>query len=263
VWAAYIAAAREIWPDALFAAETVGAPFEEVTRLQPAGFSYLFNSSKWWDFRSHWLLEQRKLIGELVASIGFPESHDTPRLADEMNGNPNALRLWYLFAASFSAGCLMPMGYEFGFRRPLHVVSSRPEDWETTSINLCDFIAAVNRLKLGQPVLSEECSLLLLPSSNPAVLIMWRGSASLRQEALVFLNTDFWNDQYVEVNDLRAFVQSGQPLVDVSPELQMDFVAVSPFSYKLRPGQGLVLVTPSPRDAPIRLGWQRAPAAAV
>ena len=77
------------------------------------------------------------------------------------------------------------------------------------------------------------------------------------EEALLFFNTDFWNDQHVEVNDLRAFVQSGQPLVDVSPEFQMGFVAVAPFSYQLRPGQGLVLVTPSPSDTPIRLGWQR------
>ena len=44
----------------------------------------------------------------------------------------------------------------------------------------------------------------------------------------MFFNTDFWHDQYVEVSDLRAFVQSGQPLVDVSPEYRMDFVAVTP-----------------------------------
>ena len=164
-----------------------------------------------------------------------------------MDGNPNALKLWYLFTATFSAGCLMPVGFEFGFRRSLHVVSTRPEDWEATPIDLCEFITAVNRLKVDHPVFREE-SLLLLPSSNPAVLIMWRGSATAGQEALLFLNTDFWHDQYVEVSDLRAFVQSGKPLVDVSPEFRMDFVAVSPFSYQLRPGQSLVLVTHSPRD---------------
>ncbi|MGO9903592.1 MAG: alpha-amylase family glycosyl hydrolase [Solirubrobacteraceae bacterium] len=247
-WRRLIADAKSDRPDAVFVAETLGCTPWETSATAAAGFDFVFNSSKWWDFRSHWLLEQRKLIGELVASIGFPESHDTPRLADEMNGNPNALKLWYLFTASFSAGCLMPVGFEFGFRRRLHVVSTRPEDWETTSIDLCDFITAVNRLKADQPVFCEECSVLLLPSSNPAVLIMWRGSATLGQEALLFFNTDFWREQYVEVGDLRAFVQSGQPLADVSPEFQMDFVAVAPFSYQLRPGQGLVLVTPSPHD---------------
>jgi starch synthase (maltosyl-transferring) len=248
LWQRLIAETNNEQPDTVFVAETLGCTPWETATTAGAGFDFVFNSSKWWDFRSHWLLEQRKLIGERVASIGFPESHDTPRLADEMDGNPNALRLWYLFTATFSAGCLMPVGFEFGFRRSLHVVSTRPEDWEATPIDLCEFITAVNRLKVDHPVFREECSLLLLPSSNPAVLIMWRGSATAGQESLLFLNTDFWHDQYVEVSDLRAFVQSGKPLVDVSPEFRMDFVAVSPFSYQLRPGQSLVLVTHSPPD---------------
>jgi starch synthase (maltosyl-transferring) len=248
LWRRLIADTKNERPDTVFVAETLGCTPWETAATARAGFDFVFNSSKWWDFRGHWLLEQRKLIGELMPSIGFAESHDTPRLADEMNGNPNALKLWYLFTATFSAGCLMPVGFEFGFRRSLHVVTTRPEDWEATSVDLCEFITAVNHLKADQPVFCEECSLLLLPSSNPAVLIMWRGSATVGQEALLFFNTDFWGEQYVEVGDLRAFVQSGQPLVDVSPEFRMDFVAVTPFSYKLGPGQGLVLVTPSPRD---------------
>ena len=250
LWRRLIADTKNDLPDAVFVAETLGCSPWETIATAGAGFDFVFNSAKWWDFRSHWLLEQRKLTGELVASIGFPESHDTPRLADEMNGNPNASKLWYLFTALFSAGCLMPVGFEFGFRRSLHVVSTRPEDWETTSVDLCEFITAVNRLKALQPIFSQESSMLLLPSSNPAVLIMWQGSATLGQEALLFFNTDFWREQYVEVSDLRAFVQSGQPLVDVSLEFRMDYVAVAPFSYQLRPGQGVVLVTRSPRGSP-------------
>lgn len=65
----------------------------------------------------------------------------------------------------------------------------------------------------------------------------------------MFINTDVWHDQHVEVSDLQAFVQSGQALVDISPEYRMDFVAVAPFSYQLRPGQGIVLVTRSPRTS--------------
>jgi starch synthase (maltosyl-transferring) len=250
LWRRLIADTKKDRPRTVFVAETLGCSPWETIATADAGFDFVCNSAKWWDFRSHWLLEQHKLIGELVASIAFPESHDTPRLADEMNGNPNASKLWYLFTASFSAGCLMPVGFEFGFRRSLDVVSTRPEYWETTSVDLREFIAAVNRLKADQPIFSRESSMLLLPSSNPAVLIMWQGSATLGQEALLFFNTDCWHDQYVEVSDLRAFVQSGQPLVDVSPEFRMDYVAVAPFSYQLRPGQGVVLVTPSPRGSP-------------
>ena len=246
-WRRLIADIKDERPLTVFVAETLGCTPWDTAATAAAGFDFVCNSAKWWDFRSHWLLEQRKLIGEQVASIGFPESHDTPRLAEEMHGNPNTSKLWYLFTALFSAGCLMPIGFEFGFRRALHVVNTRSEDWETTSVDLREFIHAVNRLKTDIALFSQESSLLLLPSSNPAVLIMWQGSATLGQEALLFFNTDCWHDQDVEVNDLRAFVQSGQPLVDVSPEYQMEFVAVAPFSYQLRPGQGIVLVTRSPR----------------
>ncbi len=250
VWRRLIADTKSERPDVVFVAETLGCTPWATIATAAAGFDFVFNSAKWWDFRSHWLLEQRKLIGELVASIGFPESHDTPRLAAEMNGNTNALMLWYLFTATFSAGCMMPIGFEFGFRRRLHVVSTRPEDWETTSVDLCEFITAVNRLKLDQPILTEESPVLLLPSSNPAVVIMWRGSAVSGQEVLVFFNTDCYGDQYVEISDLRTYVQSGKPLVDVSPGYRMDFVSVAPFAYNLHPGQGVVLVTPSPRQSP-------------
>jgi starch synthase (maltosyl-transferring) len=147
----------------VFVAETLGCTAWETAATAAAGFDFVCNSVKWWDFRSHWLPEQRKLIGELVASIGFAESHDTPRLAEEMQGNPNASKLWYLFSALFSAGCLMPIGLEFGFRRALHVVSSRPEDWETTSVDLREFILAVNRLKTVIALFSQESSMLLLP----------------------------------------------------------------------------------------------------
>jgi starch synthase (maltosyl-transferring) len=250
LWRRLIADTKDDRPLTVFVAETLGCTPWETAATAAAGFDFVCNSAKWWDFRSHWLLEQRKLLGEQVPSIGFPESHDTPRLAEETHGNANASKLWYLFTALFSAGCLMPIGFEFGFRGALHVVNTRPEDWETTSVDLREFIVAVNRLKTDIALFSEESSLLLLPSSNPAVLIMWQGSATLGQEALLFFNTDVWHDQHVEVSDLRAFVQSGQPLLDVSPEYRMDFVAVAPFSYQLRPGQGIVLVTRSPRASP-------------
>jgi starch synthase (maltosyl-transferring) len=246
VWRRLIADVKHDRPDTVLVAETLGCPPRATLATAGAGFDFVFNSSKWWDFRSTWLLEQRQLIGGVVASIGFAESHDTPRLADEVEGNPDALKLWYLFTALFSAGCLMPVGFEFGFRRPLHVVTTRPEDWETPSVDLCRFITAVNRLKVDEPIFSEESPLMLLPSANPAVVIMWRGSARFGQEALLFFNTDVCLDQQIEVPDLRVFVQTGQTLTDVSPEFRMDFVPVTPFSYQLRPGQGLVLVTPFP-----------------
>ena len=103
-------------------------------RCAAAGFDFLFNSAKWWDFRAPWLLEQYDLYRQVAPTVAFPESHDTERLAMEL-GDPEPpelerhYRLRYLFAAAFSSGVMMPMGYEYGCRTPLDVVGSRPGDW--------------------------------------------------------------------------------------------------------------------------------------
>ncbi|MEO6991533.1 MAG: maltotransferase domain-containing protein, partial [Candidatus Baltobacteraceae bacterium] len=161
VWRRLIEVARGLVPTALFAAETLGATPAQVEQLAAAGFDYLFNSSKWWDFRADWLLEQYEAFRHIAPSIAFPESHDTVRLASELEGSSSDelaahYRFRYLFAATFSAGVMMPMGYEYGFAKALDVVATRPEDWEMPRFDIIDFIAAVNSLKARIEPLNEE-----------------------------------------------------------------------------------------------------------
>lgn len=94
----------------------------------------------------------------------FPKSHDTPRLATELVAkgihDPWRIeahyRLRYLFAAFFSSGVMMPMGFETGQRRKLDVVKTRPEDMEAPLFDLRSFITAANRMKGSLPALNEE-----------------------------------------------------------------------------------------------------------
>src|SRR5690348_17570993 len=58
VWRRLIDAAKAVDPEIVFLAENLGATVAEVEALGKAGFDYLFNSMKWWDFESSWLLEQ-------------------------------------------------------------------------------------------------------------------------------------------------------------------------------------------------------------
>ena len=242
-WERLFARLRRDNPKVIFMAETLGCTPDQTRQTAAAGFNYVFNSSKWWDFNGAWLMEQYDLIREGTPSISFPESHDTPRLAAETNGNVNALKQRYLFAALFSAGVLMPMGYEFGFRKPMHVVNSRPTDWEqNTGVDLSDFIRKVNQLKASHEVFQGDHPTAMLHTNNPKVLLMWKGSTKTREEALVILNKDIWNWQHFETGSLRPLVQSGAPLECVSPANPMPFVA-EPFVYELQPGEAIVLTT--------------------
>ena len=68
-------------------------PLSAEIGLAEAGFDYLYNSVKWWDFESPWLLEQYEAYRHIAPSIGFPESHDTKRLVTELlaTGTPESL----------------------------------------------------------------------------------------------------------------------------------------------------------------------------
>jgi starch synthase (maltosyl-transferring) len=241
VWRRLIERTKRAHPEAVFAAETLGCSPQQTKETAAAGFDFVFNSAKWWDFGSPWLLEQYELTRQIAPSIGFPESHDTERLFAESGQNVNALKQRYLFTALFSAGVMMPIGYEFGFSRRLHVVDTKPSDWEQPAVDLTDFIRRVNRIKGEHPLFLEESLIQKLDHPNPAILILWKASRQGKGEALLILNKDPHNRQHCRVEDLNRLVQR-QPLKDVSPEWALDYLP-SPFEFDLEPGMGRVLIT--------------------
>jgi starch synthase (maltosyl-transferring) len=247
VWEHLITHIRKAHPDVVFVAETLGCSPEQTRETAAAGFDAIFNSSKWWDFEGGWLLEQYEQTRRLVPSISFPESHDTERLFHESGGNPSAMKQRYLFAALFSAGVMMPIGFEYGFRRRLDVVNTRPEDWEGTNLDLTEFIAEVNRIRDRFPVFRQEGPIERLHHPNPAILLLRKGSDTGRDTAMLALNKDPWNQQHLRIDDICQVARSPDPLLDASPESPMDRIP-TPFELELGPGMGRVWVTPAIRS---------------
>ena len=181
VWRTLIKAGRQENDELVFAAENLGSLQEETLAMRGAGFDYLFNSSKWWDFRAYWLIDQYEQFRSIAPSVSFPESHDTNRLIVDLEAEgvrdtaavEQRYRDAYLIAAVFSTGVMIPIGYEFGFRKRLHVVETRPTDWEKPAFDISTWIAEVNRMKDSLPVLNEEGPqrALLLADQKVAVLL--------------------------------------------------------------------------------------------
>lgn len=241
-WKRLIHDVRARRKDVCFVAETLGCNPDQTKETARAGFNYVFNSSKYWNFHDPWLISQYNLIRETTCSISFPESHDTPRLWAEANGNINLVKQRYLFSALFSAGVMIPVGFEYGFTKPLHVVKTTPADWENPNADLRDYIAKVNAIKKNHPIFLEESAIQVLHSPNPNLLVLWKGSVKRPHEALLILNKDPWHHQEFYTDSFRHYIQSGAVLRDVSPEYPLDYLP-QPFHYALRPGQGIVLVT--------------------
>jgi starch synthase (maltosyl-transferring) len=190
VWAAVIAEARAVDPAVEFFAETLGCTREQIEALREAGFDYLFNSSKWWDFREGWLLEQYESFRRIAPSVAFPESHDTGRVGAE--ANETVARLRYLFAAFFSAGVMMPLGYEYGFCKQPHVVKSTPQDWEEPQYDLSEFVRETNRMKAECPPLNEEGPQEMISGWDSPVTVLLRRSESGGGVAVGLVNHDPW-----------------------------------------------------------------------
>jgi starch synthase (maltosyl-transferring) len=225
IWQALIAAARNAKPESRFFAETLGCPVPEIAALADAGFDYIFNSSKWWDFRADWALEQYEQTRRIAPSIAFPESHDTPRLATEVGTDDSEriaqhLKFRYLFAAAFSTGVMMPIGYEHGATRRLDVVQTRPEDWNDRRIDISAFIAAANAMKDAIPTLNEEGPMRRVTAPHAESVALLRETVGRADGcALIVLNPS--SSRRVTVDSGALLAESGGVYAefrDVTPE---------------------------------------------
>ena len=224
VWQALIETARAFAPRAVFVADVAAAGVAEAQALRPAGFDFLLNPSRWWDFRSDWLLDRYETLRHVAPSISFPEGHDTPRVVAEVGaGEAHRLaehaRLRYLFAAGFSSGVMMPAGYEYGFSRRLDAVRTRPDDWESPRFDISSHIAAVNAMKASLPALNEEGPQARVTAPRAAAVGLLRHTEARSSCALTLINPDPREAHAVDAGMLLA--ASGgiyQPLVDVTPE---------------------------------------------
>jgi len=176
LWRHLVDVGASVDPEATFFAETLGATEEQTLALGGTGLHYFFNSSKWWDFEQPWCLTQHEEFGKIAPSISFPESHDTGRLAADTGGSEAIQRQRYAFAAVFSAGLMIPVGYEFGFKEGLDVVFTSPKHWEKPAFDIRQFIRRVNLLKLEHPLLQGEGALRLVTKKEADVLVLERKS---------------------------------------------------------------------------------------
>jgi len=228
VWAELIAGARERRADALFAALAPGAERRALRPLPEAGFDYLHNSFRWWDLRSRWLIEELDALRAMAASVSYPESLGSGRLARDLEAaDAETLaahyRLRLQLAAVLSAGLSVPMGYEYGFESSPDPVRGEPGDWtrgcNARRIDITDFVARVNRMKASHPAFNREGPQRLVAGLDGAVgLLRLAGEEGAEGCALTVFNPAAHGVVEVDTRALSAQVAATyDALDDVTP----------------------------------------------
>lgn len=235
LWTYLIEKARNTRKGCLFLAESLGCDFKQVQELAGLGFDYLFNSVKYWDFNAPWGMEQYYKTSPLTPSIAFPESHDTPRLISEYNGDLAAVKRQIMFSALFSTGYMITMGFEYGFHKTLNVVKTDPTWWEESEIDLSDYLRKIADLKKRFPVLNVETGLEIVDQANWPNVFCFKRSQPGMKTVFVLLNKDRFNSQNVYIPDVEAITGAG-PLADVSPEFELSVIPHA-LNYTLRPSE--------------------------
>lgn len=236
LWGRLIKKVKDKYPGFIFVAETLGCKEKDIVELAQAGFDYIYNSSKWWDFKEDWCLRQLEQSRHFCPSISFPETHDTPRLAAETGGDVDYQKMRYLFAVLFSQGLLMPMGYEFGFQRPLDVVATRSDWWAKPYFDLTRFIAQVNRFKKKYPVFNEDNETHLIGDlSHGQVSGLLKIANDGQSKVLILLNTGRSSPQPVTVWDLPGIFQTAGGFKMIAPGKKDEVVETVPYETNLEP----------------------------
>ncbi len=223
VWRGLIADAKAADAEVVFCAENLGAPKEAVLALAGAGFDYLFNSVKWWDFESPWLLEQYEEFRRIAPSIGFPESHDTERLVTELRRRRHSGKA---DRAALPAGlCLRRSLFDrrHDADRASNTAGRGRSTWSSTRndqpepkrFDLGEFIAEVNAMKRSLPALNEEGPQRLLSNQDDPLLVLERRTERGDERALILVNTHEHEPRVVSLATLP--VGQGVDLTDVSP----------------------------------------------
>ncbi len=213
LWRMLIGRARERDPYVTFFAESLGCSLEQTVGLHKAGHDFVFNSGKWWDYKSDWFIQQNNELAKHGGrSIAFPESHDTKRLCNEWHNDLDRIKQHYLYTTLVTSGVLIPIGFEYGFKKDLHVVHTNPYDYEGASYDLTDFIRDVNKLKMHYPALQDDGRLEVKDAGHGSVLALVKNSAGTNQRVLLIFNR---TDGEAEI-DLRNLLNNcgGKPLED-------------------------------------------------
>ncbi len=158
IWGRLIAAAKHRDPSCRFTAWTPGLSDNVIGAIASTGFDFAYSSSCWWDLQAAWLNDDARRLAKIGPAIALatPPNSTWPRQQTERERSA-------FLAAFYSAGWMMPAGFELG-----------------ENFDLRERIAGLNAMRVRNRALLGDASANLLSSAGADVAVLRRA------EGLVF-----------------------------------------------------------------------------
>ncbi len=234
LWTYLIREIKKYHPDIIFVAETLGCVPEKLKELSDAGFDYVMNSMKWWNYKDHWfMMDYSKWMGQ-ANSLTFPENHDTERFYAEHRSREKAVAT-YALQAYFSSSIATTIGFEYGFNRQINVVETNPMDWEEGNYDISDEISKINKIKQSYKILHEDSKVYIYEFYNDKVMGYIRESNDGTENIIVVANLSEKEGQTIEINNFHNLLRTNE-ILDLSHGHRMDFVPDN-LHYYLQPNE--------------------------
>ena len=182
VWRRITSAAKERVPSTVFMAWTPGLAPPAIAALRGSGFDFAFSSSSWWDFKAGWLDQDAERVALIGPAIAMAEPLDDFRCAD-LDAEGRASRRALMFAAHYSPGWLVPMGFEYGAGSWLHRLPAddRPGAFKrlqrAPSFELTEQITQANAARRHRGDAKSKASARLISSPDAKLAVLARPRA--------------------------------------------------------------------------------------
>jgi starch synthase (maltosyl-transferring) len=184
-WQRLRVAVREQHPSVRFLAATPGLTRADVLALQGAGFDSVFSSSRWWDFRASWMIDEHEALQSVGAPIAFPEAPYGTRLIDDVADTHDATivertyRRGLAAATAIGTGWMMPMGFEYGVAEPMSYLRGDAhafaEQCRARRFDLSGAVKRANALQRDTWTLQTSGALRMLSAPNAPLAVLLRG----------------------------------------------------------------------------------------
>lgn len=233
LWKFLIEKTKEKYPDAIFVAETLGCTPAELMNTADAGFDYVMNSFKWWDFRADYFLKDYVEWAGKYPSLTFPENHDTARYSEECGYNKEMAVFKYAICSYFCSSIATTIGFEYGFGKKLDVVHTIPDWWEEKKYDISEEIAKINEIKSSYSILSED-SMIHIVRSDDKVFAFSKTSIDGREKVMVVGNKSSHSEHFI-FDGIKNYMH-GAHIKDISHGHKMENVPEN-LHYILNPGE--------------------------